>query len=262
MHVLLRGRAAIITAASRGIGAGVATVLAREGADLVIAARSLDRLVELAKRLSSQYGVSVIPVRADLTKREDVRRIVDEAMRNFGRVDVLIYNTGPPKPGTFLELSEEDWEYGVRLLLLSAVWITRDVVPHMIERRQGRLIYIASITLKQPLPELTLSNVIRISVAGLVKTLAYQLGRYNVLVNGILQGYVDTERIREVAAERARRSGVSVADVIREMEREIPLGRLAMPEEIGELVAFLASDRASYITGSLILIDGGRTMCI
>jgi 3-oxoacyl-[acyl-carrier protein] reductase len=259
---MLKGKVSIVTAASRGIGAGVASVLAREESDLVIASRDSARLEKLARELEAKYGVSVVPVQADLTKREDVRRIAEAAIRHFGKVDVLAYNTGPPKPGVFMELSEEDWEYGVRLLLMSAVWITRDVLPHMVERRQGRLIYITSSTLKQPIPTLTLSNVIRISLAGLVKTLAYQLGPYNILVNGIMQGYVDTERVREVAAARAQREERKVEDVIKEIEREVPLGRLAKPEEIGELVAFLASDKASYITGSLILIDGGRTLCI
>jgi len=259
---MLKGKVSIVTAASRGIGAGVASVLAREGSDLVIASRDSARLEKLARGLEAKYGVSVVPVQADLTKREDVRRIAEAAIRHFGKVDVLAYNTGPPKPGAFMELSEEDWEYGVRLLLMSAVWITRDVLPHMVERRQGRLIYITSSTLKQPIPTLTLSNVIRLSLAGLVKTLAYQLGPYNILVNGIMQGYVDTERVREVAVARAQREGRKVEDVIKEIEREVPLGRLAKPEEIGELVAFLASDKASYITGSLILIDGGRTLCI
>ncbi|MEM0468877.1 MAG: SDR family oxidoreductase [Pyrobaculum sp.] len=258
----LRGKVSIVTAASRGIGAGVATALAKEGSSLVIAARSAQRLRELAEKLSSQYGASVVPVPADLTKREDVSKIVQEAVKNFGRVDVLVYNTGPPKPGTFIELSEEDWEYGVKLLLMSAVWITKDVLPYMIQQGGGRIIYITSSTLKQPIPTLTLSNVVRISIAGLVKTLAYQLGRYNILVNGIMQGYVDTERIREVAHARAQREGRAVDEIIKEMENEIPLGRLAKPEEIGELVAFLASDKASYISGSLILIDGGRTLCI
>lgn len=259
---MLKGKASIVTAASRGIGAGVASVLAREGSDLVIASRDSARLEKLARGLEAKYGVSVVPVQADLTKREDVRRIAEAAIRHFGKVDVLAYNTGPPKPGAFMELSEEDWEYGVRLLLMSAIWITRDVLPHMVERRQGRLIYITSSTLKQPIPTLTLSNVIRLSLAGLVKTLAHQLGPYNILVNGIMQGYVDTERVREVAAARAHREERKVEDVIKEIEREVPLGRLAKPEEIGELVAFLASDKASYITGSLILIDGGRTLCI
>ncbi|MFN3804121.1 MAG: SDR family oxidoreductase [Pyrobaculum sp.] len=259
--MLLKGRVSIVTAASRGIGAGVATVFAREGSHLVLAARDVKRLEELASRLSA-FGVSVAPVQADLTKREDVRKVVQEAIRHFGRVDVLVYNTGPPKPGTFLELTEEDWDYGVRLLLMSAVWITRDVLPHMVERGGGRLIYITSSTLKQPIPTLTLSNVVRLSLAGLIKTLAYQLGRYNILVNGIMQGYVDTERVREVAAARAQREGRGVEEVLREMAAEIPLGRLARPEEVGELAAFLASDRASYISGSLVLIDGGRTLCI
>ena len=260
--MLLKGKVSIVTAASRGIGAGVASVLAREGSDLVIASRDRARLEDLAKRLSSQYGVTVVTVKADLTVREEVRRISEETLRNFGKIDVLVYNTGPPKPGAFLELSEEDWEYGVRLLLMSAIWLTRDVVPHMIQRGGGRLIYITSSTLKHPIPTLTLSNVIRISLAGLVKTLAHQLGRYNILVNGIMQGYIDTERVREVASARAQREGRSVEDVLREIVAEIPLGRLGKPEEIGELVAFLASDKASYISGSLILIDGGRTLCI
>ncbi len=257
--MLLKGKVSIITAASRGIGAGVATVFAREGSNLVIASRSRERLEALAKKLNN---VTVVPVEADLTKREDVRRVVEEAIKNFGRVDVLVYNTGPPKPGAFLELTEEDWDYGVRLLMLSAVWITRDVLPHMINNGGGRLIYITSSTLKQPIPTLTLSNVIRISIAGLVKTLAYQLGRYNILVNGIMQGYVDTERVREVAEARARRENRAVEEVLREMALEIPLGRLARPEEIGEIAAFLASDRSSYLSGSLILVDGGRTLCI
>ncbi|MEM4754569.1 SDR family oxidoreductase [Pyrobaculum sp.] len=260
--MILKGKVAIVTAASRGIGAGVTNVLAREGADLVVAARDVKRLEETAKRLSAQYGVSVVPVQADLTRREDVKRIAEQAVRNFGKIDILAYNTGPPKPGSFLELTEEDWEYGVRLLLLSAVWITRDVLPYMIERRWGRLIYITSSTLKQPIPTLTLSNVIRISLAGLVKTLAYQLGRYNILVNGIMQGYIDTDRVREVAAARAAAEGKTVEEIIAEIGKEVPLGRLGKPEEIGELVAFLASEKANYITGSLILIDGGRTLCI
>ncbi|MEM3962765.1 SDR family oxidoreductase, partial [Pyrobaculum sp.] len=137
-----------------------------------------------------------------------------------------------------------------------------DVLPYMIERRWGRLIYITSSTLKQPIPTLTLSNVIRISLAGLVKTLAYQLGRYNILVNGIMQGYIDTDRVREVAAARAAAEGKTVEEIIAEIGKEVPLGRLGKPEEIGELVAFLASEKANYITGSLILIDGGRTLCI
>lgn len=258
----LKGKVSIVTAASRGIGAGVAGVLAREGSNLVIAARNIQRLEELAKKLAAQHDVSVVPVQADLTKREEVSKITREAIKNFGKIDVLVYNTGPPKPGAFIELTEEDWEYGVKLLLLSAVWITRDVLPYMIERRQGRLIYITSSTLKQPIPTLTLSNVIRLSLAGLVKTLAYQLGRYNILVNGIMQGYVDTERVREVAMARSQREGRPLEEILREIESEIPLGRLAKPEELGELVAFLASEKASYITGSLILIDGGRTLCI
>ncbi|MGC8582843.1 MAG: SDR family oxidoreductase [Thermoproteus sp.] len=259
---MLKGKTAIVTAASRGIGRGVARVLAREGANLVIASRDLERLSRTASEIRSEFGAEVVPVQADLTKRADVAKIVETAARSFGGVDILIYNTGPPKPGTFMELTEEDWDYAVRLLLMSAVWLTKDALPYMIEKRQGRIIYITSLTLKRPLPNLTLSNVIRLSIAGLVKTLAYQLAQYNILVNGVLQGYVETERVLEVARDRAAREGKPLDDVLKAMAGEIPLGRMAKPEEIGELVAFLASERASYITGSLISIDGGYVQCI
>ncbi|AEA13057.1 short-chain dehydrogenase/reductase SDR [Thermoproteus uzoniensis 768-20] len=259
---MLKGKTAIVTAASRGIGRGVARVLAREGANLVIASRDLERLSRTASEIRSEFGAEVVPVQADLTKRADVAKIVETAARSFGGVDILVYNTGPPKPGTFMELTEEDWDYAVRLLLMSAVWLTKDALPYMIEKRQGRIIYITSLTLKRPLPNLTLSNVIRLSIAGLVKTLAYQLAQYNILVNGVLQGYVETERVLEVARDRAVREGKPLDDVLRAMAGEIPLGRMAKPEEIGELVAFLASERASYITGSLISIDGGYVQCI
>ncbi|MGC8972757.1 MAG: SDR family oxidoreductase [Thermoproteus sp.] len=259
---MLKGKTAIVTAASRGIGKGVARVLAREGANLVIASRDLERLSRTASEIRSEFGAEVVPVQADLTKRADVAKIVETAARSFGGVDILIYNTGPPKPGTFMELTEEDWDYAVRLLLMSAVWLTKDALPYMIEKRQGRIIYITSLTLKRPLPNLTLSNVIRLSIAGLVKTLAYQLAQYNILVNGVLQGYVETERVLEVARDRAAREGKPLDDVLKAMAGEIPLGRMAKPEEIGELVAFLASERASYITGSLISIDGGYVQCI
>lgn len=259
---MLKGKTAIVTAASRGIGKGVARVLAREGANLVIASRDLERLSKTASEIKSETGAEVVPVQADLTKRADVSKIVETAIRTFGGIDVLVYNTGPPKPGTFLDLTEEDWDYAVKLLLMSAVWLTKDVLPHMMEKRGGRIIYITSLTLKRPLPNLTLSNVIRLSIAGLVKTLAYQLAPYNILVNAVLQGYVETERVLEVARDRAAREGRPLEDVLKAMAGEIPLGRMAKPEEIGELVAFLASDKAGYITGSLINIDGGYVQCI
>ncbi len=257
----MKGKVAIVTAASRGIGLGVARVLGREGMRLVISSRNRERLA-MAQRTLLDEGTEAEAVVADITVRGDVRRIVDVAVERYGTVDVLVYNTGPPKPGTFIELTEEDWEYGVRLLLMSAVWITRDVVGHMMRKGSGSIIYITSSTLRQPIPSLTLSNVVRLSIAGLVKTLAHQLGPYNIRVNGILQGYVDTERLREVASDRARREGKAMEQVLSELASQIPIGRLGRPEDVGELAAFLASDSASYISGSLIGIDGGMVLCL
>lgn len=202
---------------------------------------------------------------ADLTVKDDVDKLVKEAMSTFGNIDILVFNAGPPKPGTFSQLSEDDWEYATRLLLLSAVWLTKRVVNNMVSRGGwgGRLIYVTSLTLRQPIPNLVLSNTVRLSLAGLVKSLAVEYGPYGITANGIMQGYIMTERINQLAQEEARaRGGVSVDEVIKAWSKEIPAGRYGRPEEIGYLVAFLASDKAAYINGSMILIDGGYVRCV
>lgn len=262
MDLGLRGKVALVTASSRGIGLGIARVLAQEGARVVISARREDELLRAREMIIKESGAEVLAVRADMTVKDDVDRLVREVVNTFGNVDILVFNAGPPKPGTFSQLTEDDWEYATRLLLLSAVWLTRRVVAGMVNRGWGRLIYVTSLTLRQPIPNLVLSNTVRLSLAGLVKSLAIEYGPYGVTSNGVMQGYIMTERISQLAQEEARARGVSVDEVIKAWSKEIPTGRYGKPEEIGYLVAFLASDKAAYINGSMILIDGGYVRCV
>ena len=258
MDLGLRNKVALVTASSRGIGFGVAKVLAIEGCRIVVSSRRLDSISKARDVLVNETGNrDVYAVRADLTVKEDVDQLVDRATSKFGTVDVLAYNTGPPRPGTFAELGDLDWEQGVKLLLLSAVWLTKRLVPIMTEKKWGRLIYIASSTLKQPVPNLVLSNTVRLSLAGLSKSLAIEYGSKGITSNVIMQGHILTDRQRQVAQDMSLRTGKTVEEAMKQLLLDVPELRYGQPEEIGYLAAFLASDKASYINGTMLAIDGG-----
>jgi len=261
MKLGLEGKVTLVTASSRGIGFGIAKVFLEEGAKVIINSRNESELRKAREELR-KVSNDVDYIAADLTVKEDVESLVRRISENYGELHVMVYNTGPPRPGSFMELTDEDWEYGTRLLLLSAVWLTRRVLPLMLSRNWGRLIYVTSLTLRQPMPNLVLSNTIRLSINGLVKSLAMELGPRGITANGIMQGHILTGRVRELAEDNARRSGRSVDEVMRELTNKIPLGRYGTPEEVGYLAAFLASERASYINGAMVLIDGGVVQCI
>lgn len=258
MDLGLKNRVSLVTASSKGIGLGVAKALAMEGSKVVISSRNKVGLAEAAKLISSESGnKDVLPVVCDLAVREQVERLVDETTSQFGGVDILAYNTGPPKPGTFRELEVKDWEYAVNLLLMNAVWLTKKIVPQMVERKFGRLIFITSLTLKHPMTNLVLSNTVRLSVAGLSKSLAVEFARSGITSNGILQGHILTDRVAQLAADVSKRTGKSVEEALADRLKDVPAGRYGKPEEIGYLVAFLASERAAYINGTMINVDGG-----
>ena len=258
MDLALRNKVALVTASSKGIGFGVAKALASEGCKVVICSRNQDAISKAQRQLVAETGNrDVYGVRADLTVKDDVDLLVDEATAMFGAVDVLVYNTGPPRPGTFAELSDADWEQAVKLLLLSAIWLTKRVASTMADRKWGRLMYVASSTLKQPVPNLVLSNTVRLSLAGLSKSLASEYGSKGLTSNVILQGHILTDRQRQVAQDLSSRTGEKVEEAMKRLLLDVPEGRYGQPEEIGYLVAFLASDRASYINGTTIAIDGG-----
>jgi 3-oxoacyl-[acyl-carrier protein] reductase len=257
MDLGLKGKVALVTAASRGIGLGTARVLAREGMKLAISSRSATNLEKARGQLTAETASEVLAVPADMTVREDLERLVETVSKRFGGIDVLVYNAGPPKPGTFGELTYADWEEATKLLLLSAVTLTQGVVPHMKSKGWGRLIYITSLTLRQPVANLVLSNTVRLGIAGLSKSLSRELAPHGITSNGIIQGYVRTDRTLHLAEDRAKKTGTSVDEAFKEMANSIPVGRYGEPEEVGSLVAFIASERGAYLNGGMFTIDGG-----
>ena len=257
MELGLKGKVALVTASSKGIGFATARVLAKEGMKVVISSRSAANLEKARDLLSSETGAEVVAVKADMTVREDLERLVDTASKKLGGIDVLVYNTGSPKSGTFGELTYADWEEATKLLLLSAVTLTQKVVPHMKSRNWGRLVYITSLTLKQPIASLVLSNTVRLGIAGLSKSLSKELAPHGITSNGIIQGYVRTERMVHLIEERASKAGTSVEEAYKDLVKSIPLGRYGEPEEVGYLVAFIASERGAYLSGGMFNVDGG-----
>jgi 3-oxoacyl-[acyl-carrier protein] reductase len=258
MELGLKGKVALVTASSKGIGYGVAKVLAWEGCRVVISSRSIDSISQARDQIAKETNNhEVCAFEADLTVKKDVDRLVRNAVEKFEAVDILAYNTGPPRPGTFSELAEADWDHGVKLLLMNAVWLANGVLPAMERKKWGRLVFITSTTLRQPIPNLVLSNTVRLSLAGLSKSLATEYGAKGITSNGIMQGHILTHRQREIAKDISSRTGKSLEEAMKQALLEVPLGSYGTPEEIGYLVAFLASDKARYINGAMITIDGG-----
>ncbi|AFK21903.1 SDR family oxidoreductase [Pyrococcus sp. ST04] len=253
----LSNRLAFTTASSKGIGFGVAKVLAMAGADVILLSRNEENLKKARDKIKEVANVDVSYIVADLTKREDLEKAVKE-VENIGDPDIFFYSTGGPKPGYFMEMEMSDWEEAVKLLLYPAVYLTRKLVPGMERKGFGRIIYLTSVAIKEPIPNIALSNVVRISLAGLVRTLAKELGPKGITVNGIMPGIIQTDRVIQLAKDRAQREGKTLEEALEEYAKPIPLGRLGKPEEIGYLVAFLASDLGSYINGAMIPVDGGR----
>jgi 3-oxoacyl-[acyl-carrier protein] reductase len=257
MDLGLKGKVALVTAASKGIGLGTARVLANEGMKVAISSRSAANLEKARAQIAEESGAEVLAVPADMTLRQDLERLVESVSKKLGGVDVLVYNAGPPKAGTFGELTYPDWEEATKLLLLSAVTLTQAVVPHMKDNKWGRLIYITSLTLRQPIANLVLSNTVRLGIAGLSKSLSREFAPQGITSNVIIQGYVRTDRMLHIVEERAAKTGVTVDEAYKEMAKSIPLGRYAEPEEVGSLAAFIASEKGAYLNGSVFTIDGG-----
>jgi 3-oxoacyl-[acyl-carrier protein] reductase len=257
MDLGIKGRVALVAAASQGLGRAVAEELATEGASLVVCARGRERLDETCNSIRERTGAEILSVAGDLSNAGDVERIVSEGIARFGQIDILVTNTGGPPAGPFESLNRDSWDQAVHGLLFSVVEMTRLVLPGMKERRWGRILNITSIAAKQPVDNLILSNSVRAGVTGFAKTLANEVAQYGVTVNNILPGYTATERVEELAQTLASREGVDAAVIRERWEKEIPMRRLGSPREFAALAAFLVSERASYITGSSIAVDGG-----
>ncbi len=257
MDLGLTGKVAIVTAASRGLGRAVAFALAREGADVTIAARDPARLETTAQEIRQATGRTVLAVPADVSRAEDIDRIIAQTVERFGRINILVTNSGGPPAGTFFDFADADWQRAFELLVLSAVRLIRGVVPYMRQQGGGRIVTITALAAKQPLDNLILSNSLRAAVVGLMKSLANELARDNILLNNVMPGRIYTERVQQLDAIRAQREGRSLEEVARLAEAQIPLGRSGRPEEFANVVAFLCSEAASYLTGVSIPVDGG-----
>ena len=253
----IKGKVALVAAASKGLGRAVAEELAAEGASLVLCARGDAALQETCAAIEAAHGRPVLGVAADVADPADVARVVQAALVRFGRIDVLVTNAGGPPAGTFDTLDAAQWDAATRLLLTSVVELTRAVLPGMKARGWGRILNVTSISVKQPVANLMLSNSLRAAVTGMARTLATEVAPFGITVNNILPGYTRTERVVGLAEATAAKEGISAADATARWEAEIPMRRLGEPREFAALAAFLCSERASYITGTSIPVDGG-----
>lgn len=258
MNLQLADKVALVTAASKGLGKAAAREFAREGARVAMCARS-ELIDSAANEIAKETGADVLPLRADVTRQEDIESLVQATLARFGRIDILTVNAGGPKPGTFLDLNPADWEAAVQLTLMSAVRLCYAVVPHMLKQGSGSIVASQSFTVTLPGDNLILSNSIRMAVVGLVKTLANELGPRGIRVNTISPGWTLTERIDEIMKARAKSKGTTPDDETKKVTAEIPLHRMAAVEEYGRAIVWLASPAASYIHGQVLTVDGGIT---
>jgi 3-oxoacyl-[acyl-carrier protein] reductase len=253
----LKSKVAIVAAASKGLGRAVALELAAEGARLAICSRNREQIRHTAEYIHGETGAEVYYEQADVTRHDEIKSFVANAANRFGNIQILVTNAGGPPPGLFVALRPQDWMHGFHLNLMSVINLCSEVVPYMQRNRWGRIVNITSIAVKQPVDGLMLSNSIRAGVIGFAKTLSNELAPYNILINNVCPGYTRTERVEELSASIAERKGLPKERVVKGWEDSIPMGRMGRPEEFAALVAFLASERASYITGTSIPVDGG-----
>lgn len=252
MELQLENKTVLVTAGSKGIGLATALGFHKCGTKVAICGRSQDSLDAAAAQMPGCLALT-----GDVSKSEDIDRVIHEVTAKFGGVDILVNNAGGPPPGLFAELTDEDWDKAIELTLMSVIRATRLVLPHMRSQKWGRIINISSSGVKQPVPGLTLSNSIRMAVLGWAKTLANQVAGDNVLVNTVCPGFTNTDRVTQILEAQSAASGKSTNEIAAAIAAAIPMQRIGQPEEVANLAVFLGSEAASYITGTSIQVDGG-----
>jgi len=257
MELGLKGRVAIVAASSQGIGRATAEAFAAEGCRVAMCARNERTLGLAAEGIRKQHSAEVLDRALDVTDAAAVRQFVEAVVAKFGAADICVTNAGGPPAKGFLAATVEDWHKAVEANFMSTVHFAREVIPHMQHRRWGRIITITSITTKQPVADLVLSNAVRAAVVGLVKSLANEFGKDGILVNNVGPGFTATDRLKELAKSRSAASGTAEKDIFDGWAADAPLRRLGEPREVAETIVWLASDRASYVTGQTVLVDGG-----
>ena len=257
MDLGIKDRVVIVAGASQGIGRATALAFAAEGAHLAICARNEAALEEVAKQAREQFGVKTYVEAVDVADADAIAAFVKHAEAELGRVDVCVPNAGGPPAKPFLETTMEEWERTWQLNLRSAICFAQAVLPGMVERKWGRIVTLTSYTVKQPVPELVLSNTIRAGMMGLVRSLAGQFGKDGITVNNVGPGFTETDRSKKLLELRAEKRGVSVEQVRADLEKDIPIGRMAKPEEVAAAIVWLSSVPAASMTGQTVLVDGG-----
>ena len=257
MDLGLKNRVAVVAASSQGIGLATAEAFAAEGCRIAMCARNDQTLQAAAEKIRRQHDAEVFAEAFDVTDASAVSRFVAAVAAKFGSVDICVTNAGGPPAKGFLTSSLEDWQRALDANFLSTVYFAREVIPHMQRKRWGRIVTITSITTKQPVTDLVLSNAVRAAVVGLVKSLANEFGKDGILVNNVGPGVTATDRLKELARARSVASGKTEQEFVDAWAAEAPLKRLGEPREVADTIVWLASERASYITGQTVLVDGG-----
>jgi 3-oxoacyl-[acyl-carrier protein] reductase len=257
MDLGLKNRVALVAASSQGLGLATAEAFAAEGCRVAMCARNAKTLEAAAEKIRKQHSTEVLAEAVDVTDAAAVSQFVAAVAAKFGGVDICVTNAGGPPAKGFLATTLDDWQYAIAANFLSTVYFAHEVIPHMQRKRWGRIITITSITTKQPIADLVLSNAVRAAVVGLVKSLANEFGKDGILVNNVGPGFTATDRLKELAKSRSSATGKTEQEIFDAWAADAPLKRLGQPRELAETIVWLASERASYVTGQTVLVDGG-----
>ena len=262
MDLGLKGKIALVCAASRGLGRAVAYSLAAEGCRVAICGRDEAALKKTAEELAQATGATVVPIVADVTKIPDVDRLLAEVRRQLGEIDILVHNVGGPPAGGLMAVNDDQWRAGIDSMLMSLIHMVRDVVPGMKERRWGRVVAIASSTIQQPKEDLLISSTVRAGVAAFLKAIAAGLSKDNVLVHTVCPGPTRTNRMVDLAGTIARNKGITPEEAEAGLTADVPMGRMGNPEEVGDFITCLVSDRLTFTTGLTVAVDGGQVKAL